>query len=61
MITLIRALSLTSNKIDIRSLVFFTFNCKDYDMIYLDKIKALALYTEQSFINSSSFIIHRAI
>lgn len=61
MITLIRALSLTSNKIDIRSLILFTFNCKDYDMIYLDKIKALALHTEQSFINSSSFIIHRAI
>lgn len=37
------------------------FDCKDYGTIYLDEAEVLASHTEQFLINSSSFVIHRAI
>ncbi len=59
-ITLIRALSLASNKAGIRPLVLFTSGCKDYGTTYLDGAEALAPHTEQSPINPPPFAIHRA-
>ena len=59
-ITLIRALSLASNKAGIRPLVLFTSGCKDYGTTYLDGAEALAPHTEQSSINPPPFAIHRA-